>query len=79
VYRAASAPSAIWAATAKIFDLLTAMGLNAVQTLIPWMMMEPHPDEFVTSGFMDIVRVTPVFRVHASRLPFILLTTIALF
>ena len=36
--------------------LAKAMGLNSVQTLIPWMMMEPTPGEFVTDGFMDIVR-----------------------
>ena len=36
--------------------LAKAMGLNAVQTLIPWMMMEPTPGEFVTDGFMDIVK-----------------------
>jgi beta-galactosidase len=33
-----------------------AMGLNAVQTLIPWMMMERNPGEFRTDGFMDIVK-----------------------
>jgi hypothetical protein len=32
------------------------MGLNAVQTLIPWFLMEPMPDAFVTDGFVDIVR-----------------------
>ena len=32
------------------------MGLNAVQTLIPWFMMEPTPGAFVTDGFVDIVR-----------------------
>ena len=31
-------------------------GLNAVQTLIPWFMMEPSPGAFVTDGFADIVR-----------------------
>ena len=36
--------------------LARAMGLNAVQTLIPWMMMEPRPGEFRTDGFMDIVQ-----------------------
>eukprot|EP00039_Didymoeca_costata_P032588 m.38438 g.38438 ORF g.38438 m.38438 type:complete len:754 (+) comp9436_c0_seq1:413-2674(+) len=36
--------------------LARAMGLNAVQTLIPWMMMEPTPGEFVTAGFLDIVK-----------------------
>jgi hypothetical protein len=32
------------------------MGLNAVQTLIPWFLMEPTPDAFVTDGFSDIVK-----------------------
>lgn len=32
------------------------MGLNAVQTLIPWFLMEPTPDAFVTDGFCDIVK-----------------------
>ena len=36
--------------------LAKAMGLNAVQTLTPWMMMEPTPGEFKTDGFLDIVR-----------------------
>ena len=31
-------------------------GLNAVQTLIPWFLMEPTPGAFVTDGFVDIVR-----------------------
>jgi hypothetical protein len=46
--------------------LLTAkaMGLNAVQTLTPWMMMEPHPDEFVTDGFLDIVRFAQLAQKH---------------
>jgi beta-galactosidase len=36
--------------------LARAMGLNSVQTLIPWMMMEPRPGEFKTDGFVDIVK-----------------------
>jgi hypothetical protein len=37
-------------------DLLVAMGLNAVQTLIPWNQMEPTPGAFAADGFLDIVR-----------------------
>lgn len=44
--------------------LAKAMGLNTVQTLIPWMMMEPNPSEFVTGGFMDIVRFTKLCQTH---------------
>ena len=31
-------------------------GFNAVQTLIPWFLMEPTPGSFVTDGFVDVVR-----------------------
>lgn len=41
-------------------DLLVAMGLNAVQTLIPWFLMEPQPGQFVTTGAVDIVRFAKV-------------------
>ena len=32
------------------------MGLNAVQTLIPWFLMEPTPGAFFADGFADIVQ-----------------------
>ena len=40
------------------------MGLNAVQTLIPWFMMEPTPGAFVTDGFVDIVRFAKLCDKH---------------
>ena len=46
--------------------LAKAMGLNAVQTLVPWMMMEPTPGEFVTEGFTDIVKFAKM--AHAAGL-----------
>ena len=43
-----------------------AMGLNAVQTLTPWMMMEPSPGEFISTGILDIVRFSKL--AHAAGL-----------
>ena len=44
------------------------MGLNAVQTLIPWFMMEPTPGAFVTDGFVDIVRFAKLCDKHGLKI-----------
>ena len=50
--------------------LAKAMGLNAVQTLIPWMMMEPTPGEFKTGGFTDIVKFAQMAQKEGPSKPF---------
>ena len=44
------------------------MGLNAVQTLIPWFLMEPTPGAFVTDGFVDIVRFAKLCDKHGLKI-----------
>lgn len=44
------------------------MGLNAVQTLIPWFLMEPSPDAFVTDGFCDIVKFGQLCDKHGLKI-----------
>lgn len=45
-------------------QLARSMGLNAVQTLIPWWLMEPTQGEFVVEGPTDIVRFANLCTAH---------------
>jgi hypothetical protein len=48
--------------------LARAMGLNAVQTLIPWWLMEPTPGAFVVDGQTDIVRFARLCQAHGLKI-----------
>lgn len=39
------------------------MGLNTIETYVPWNAHAPHPDEFITSGSLDLARFLDL--VHA--------------